>query len=100
MSVLPTNTSATTTIRFTSIEPLSEINERLENIAKDNGCELEFQSSTVVNAPFCGVDYHVEIVGISRIAETESIASVESCIEAIQYLQTEEFADGFIEVIE
>ena len=88
-----------TTFRFTSIEPIGPLNTQFQNIAEKNGCDIEFQSESIVNAPFCGINYHVQDVSLKSIVEANHTDNIARCIEQFTLIEIEQIADGFFEVI-
>ena len=88
-----------TTFRFTSIEPIAPLNTKFQHIAENNGCNIEIQSESIVNAPFCGINYHVQEVSLRSIVEANHAENMARCIEQFTRLEIEQFADGFFEVV-
>ena len=100
MSTANFSNSNSTTFRFTSIEPISPLNERLRDIATNNGCDLEFQSEKIVNAPFCGIDYHVQDVCLISALEGEHHNNVARCVVEFDRIEADHLADGFFEIVQ
>ena len=87
-----------TTVRFTSIEPIQNYREKLINIAEQNDCHVDFFRAYVVNAPFCGIDYHAEEFHLTS-GSSHSLSNVQSCMVGFKDLESTQLADGFFEVI-
>jgi hypothetical protein len=93
------NTTPMTTIRFTSIEPLKPFGGQFKEIAETNGCEFKVNDESIVNAPFCGVNYHVQEVSLSSIVPKKHNENIANCIKHFSQMEVEQFADGYFEVL-
>ena len=87
-----------TRIRFTSIEPISQHQERVDQIAKNHGFVAEFHSETLINAPFCGNQYHVQEVRLIQDSDSEAVQWVR-CINELSEFEKQHLADSFFEVL-
>ena len=76
------------------------MNDQLKEIATTNGCSFQAQSETIINAPFCGIDYHVQDVCLSSTTDNEHMSNVSKCIEAFTRIESDQLADGFFEVVQ
>lgn len=88
-----------TAIRFTSIEPVSQHSNLVSEIADRHGFVAEFRSEELVNAPFCGIDYHVQEIRLTQENSTDPVQWV-NCLNDLSEFENEHLADSFFEVIE
>ncbi len=97
----PANSApATTSIRFTSIEPLEPHADKVREIADRHGFEAKFTSRTTLNAPFCGVDYHIQEVCLTPYGLADpAINTRELCLNEFASFEQSQLADGYFEVI-
>lgn len=88
-----------TLIRFNSLEPISQHNDRVYEIADRHGFVAEFNSEQMVNAPICGIDYHVQEIKLTQENDAETVQWVR-CINELSQFEQQFLKDSFFEVVE
>lgn len=87
------------TFRLTSIESLDDISPQVRRIAGEHGFSLEAAEQRKLNAPFCGIDYFCQEMKLVSMSECDS-ERLGCCLNAIEQLAVDSFADGFMEVLD
>ena len=91
--------SFSTSIRFTSIEPILPINGHIREIACEHGFDIEIGDEQRINAPFCGVDYHIQEMKLTCCDTTNTSTGLHHCLNKLSTLEETKLADGYFEVI-
>ena len=87
------------TFRLTSIESLEDISPQVRRIAGEHGFNLEATDQQMLSAPFCGFDYYRQEM---KLVSTNGSGTeqLDLCLNEIEKLTDDSFADGFMEVLE
>ena len=87
------------TFRLTSIESLEDISPQVRRIAGEHGFNLEATDQQMLSAPFCGFDYYRQEM---KLVSTNGSGTeqLDLCLNEIEKLADDSFADGFMEVLE
>ena len=91
--------SFSTSLRFTSIESILPINDEVREIAIEHGFDIEIGTQERINAPFCGVDYHVQEMTLTCCDTTNTSTELHRCLNDLTTLEQTKLADGYFEVI-
>ena len=89
-----------TSLRFTSIEPFDCHIQTVREIASRHGFEIEFDTQSTVNGAFCGFDYHVQDVYLSRTGCPEiNSETLGYCLLEFSAFEAMQMADGYFEIL-